>query len=737
MRISQVGPNVIQDFSGMTEESMAEYREGMDEYARSLPRKVAEDANTVRELLGSLPTLPALATLGFLTYALDPDTYVEWEREYVSNQVEWPTRVALSLPTPIPLDPASPVLDPAQFQTLLDTIQRLYFNLKHLIGSESVRRKKTKPGPLDVIIMLKRLHELSMRTLIYDHQQRAWLRRLFAPLKGDLDRLIGFDVEHAIGFVAQIGTHVNERVRERLAKGTGSVESVRPLLQEKGITRRDEQDKEIARLLSMWQTSFMDDAFTVSSGDLHPSDRATNFLDRFSLSFGLPEAPRPGPVTEVLERPLVSLGGGAYLAHMPLWLEAVKPNLESALKGDQNAWIKYEDLRAHELENVTAALWKAAIPAAAIDCNLTFTAKDGKPGELDVMCRVDRTLILCECKAGEIAPRHHQSRMLRSLKKGLRRAHEQGLKARDHLVSGGGEFFTLDGHSLRLSADDYDQIVLSVVTLDDVSAFTTNMAYAVGAQIFGHGELPWAVSVTDFEIIADMVDLSVLLPNYIMRRARIAPWEKFTAIEELDWFMHYLSQGLWFADDLSEAPPTNLMSFTKPLDDYYMFVYGPRLKPAAKPSIGIQPKYKELLRLLEEAHPTGWLEAAHILMDIDHETRKTVLRFKRDLLRKPGPAGRTLFVGDRMIAIYAEPAGLGLLRPAMVKYATAHMVTNGKERCAVIGVNPKYPDSAPLFAYVDAHRDPLPSKIAAAAFLSQFNSTYLNRSGERTRSAER
>jgi len=89
--------------------------------------------------------------------------------------------------------------------------------------------------------------------------------------------------------------------------------------------------------------------------------------------------------------------------------------------------------------------------------------------------------------------------------------------------------------------------------------------------------------VADFETITDLVDLNVLLPDYIMRRARLAKWEKFTAIEEMDWFMHYFTEGLWFADDLSQVGPTNLLSFTQPLDDYYMYVYGPRTKPAARP----------------------------------------------------------------------------------------------------------------------------------------------------------
>lgn len=729
LRLTHSGRALIFDRSQMTENAREQVRSSAKEYARSLPRLVAEDAERIRDLLHQLPTLPALSMLGFFAYGIDPDTYVESQHEWVSNEVEWPTRVALSLARPIDIDPSSPVLDAEGFQQLIDAVRGMHEKQKDLIATEFLRRGREAPNAKDMIVMQSRIHKLSIRTPIYPHQQKDWLQRLFNPVESSLKRLVGFTMDDAIRITEQISTVVNERLRERLAQGHNRRDELRAIARERGLESAAEQDQYVRWMFVTWLAAFMDVTFTFAPADFERPDIAEAFLDQFSLTFGLPEPPRPGSAPELMQRPVVKVGDEKYLCHMPLLLDAIRPNLESALKAHSKDWEAYEDVRSAALEEAAANLFRQAIPASAVDVGLAYELSGGSRGELDVMCKVDRTLILAECKAGAIEEPAKQGASLRSQRKILKKAHQQALRARDHIVDGTGVFRTKIGDTMTVSAEEFDRVVLSVVTIDDSSAYTTNSAHAVGAGIFEPRDIPWAVTVTDLEIIADLAELNAVLPHYLTRRARIAQWEQFTAIEELDWFMHYMSEGLWFADDLSQLGGINLASFTQPLDDYYTYKFGPRQRPAPKPSLEIQRQYKTLLQSLEEGGARGWLEAALILMDVDDKTRKTILRFIRDLLRKNAPAGRTLFVGDFMIALYSEPAGLGMLRPSMVRYAKSHMVKRDVSRCAAIGLNPRYPDSAPIFAYIDVRRDALPSLIESEAFLTKFNSTYLPRPG--------
>lgn len=395
------------------------------------------------------------------------------------------------------------------------------------------------------------------------------------------------------------------------------------------------------------------------------------------------------------------------------------------MRRDSVAWQKYEANRSDQLEAAAAGLWEKAIPAATVDRNLRYETQDGANGELDIMCRVDRTLVLCECKAGSLKFPTKQSRMLRSLKRILGKAHEQGIRAREHIQLGSGEFRRPDGETICIDASDYDRVILCVVTLDDATAFTTTMAHAVSAGVFAARDLPWVVSVTDLEIIADIAEFNLTVPHYLLRRARIAPLEKFSAIEELDWFMHYLEDGLWFADDLEQARGVNLMSFTQGLDEYYMYQFGERQKPAPRPKWYVKKAYKEVLGTVESSRRSGWLEAALMLANVDTPTQDLVLKYLRELRRKPYPTGRVLVVDDYIIAIYSERAKPGLLGLAMREYVKARMVTRGLRRAVVIGIDPTIPGVQPLVGYVDDRFDEMPSTSAAAKYLSRFDSKEL------------
>jgi hypothetical protein len=723
LRLIRSGRSIVMDDSFMSEEARSEWKANLRAYAKDLPRLVKEDATKVKQILGSLPTLPALSVLGYMAYRIDPDNYVEWEREWVSVQVEWPTRVALSLPSPIELDSKRPILEPKGFQELLDTLESLHSRMKDMISTEFVRRGRESPNDYDNLVLRHRQYQLNIRTLAYHHQQRAWLERLFNPLASELEYLLGFNVEDAIRFTVQISEAVGARLAEKIRLGRESMPEVERSAMKQ--TSSPEEARQFAEwAVSTWASTFMDEVFTVLPTDFDAPDRAAKFLQHFSLGFGQPDPGRPGASADLLLRPIVGVGSGQYLCHIPLLLDAIRANLEDVLKADKDTWQKYEDTRSTALEERTAELLAHAMPAACVDMGLKYRLPDGSEPDLDILCRIDRTLILCECKSGAVQPPHKQGTMLRSLRRLLGRAHEQALRAKQHITDSGGRFVKPSGEVIVIRPDEYDRIVLAVVTLDDIAPFSTNMAYAVGSGVFQADDIPWAVSVTDLEIISDICDLNGLLPHYLTRRSRTAMWDKFTAIEELDWFMHYLKDGLWFADDLDQTSPVNLLSFTQPLDDYYMYTHGPRRKPAPKPGLECSAEFKDLLVKADSRRRAGWMEACLMLLEVSRETQETILQMLRDLRRKTKPAGRVLLVGDFLIALYAEPAKLGMLRPAMMRYAKAHMVKGGVQRAVCIGLDNAYGGS-PLIGYIDAAKETMPSLVWADSYLSRFDSRRL------------
>ncbi len=713
----------------MAPEQLEAIQARFEQYARDLPRLVADEERRVCGMLRSLPTLPVLATLAFDILVQNPDTYVEADQRRIANELEWLTRVAIGLPEPVALDPTRPLLDGPAYRALDEALSRLYEYVKELLLSEHVRYGRPEPSPSDEIRARSRVHLTMSRSLSYEHQRIALLLQgLFGPFERELEDAVGFTAGDVIRYTAAIAELVNGRMRERDGQLKAGLEDLRQAARAQGFSSKAEIDQ-VARSAGMaWVASVGYVDWIVEPGQLdNDVDRARSFLDRFSLGFGQPQAPPAGPVLDLLDRPLVALGGDQFFCNLFVFLtDAAKRNLEDALQQDQEVWDRYQSHRASFLEQQTAQHLSAAMPSAELHRNLRYEGEEGA-GELDLLVRLDRIVLLCECKAGSITPPQRQgNRLRRALRGVLGEAHYQALRARRH-IHNGGAFTTQDGDNIAIDPESVDHFFVMVATLDEVSSFVTNLAIPVAEGIFEAGDIPWAVSVTDLELIADMVDLNVLLPHYLVRRARIASQAHLTAIEEMDWFMHFVNEGLYFADDLDSLGAVSLDSFTQPMDEYYEYIAGRRQKPAPKPQVRMRAKYRTLIRRLEAAAPPGWASGALLLANYGLEGQDDVLRELRAVTVRGTPVGRVLIndtpSGRDAVILFGTPIQAGRLRSAMRDYAKATMVRDEIDRAIVIGMNQHYPVSVPQFMYIDAGRDGALPDAEVEKILRPFNST--------------
>ena len=289
----------------MEPEQLDAFRARSEQYARDLPRLVADAVREVRGMLGSLPTLPVLATLAFDILARNPDTYVEAEQRRVANELEWLTRVALELPEPIVLDPAQPVLDGPAYRALDEALSRLYEAVKDLLLSEHVRQGRREPSPLDEIRARSRLHLTTVRSLSYEHQRVALLQGLFGPFERELEDAIGFTAGDVIRYAAAIAELVNGRMQERLGQLKTGHEGLRRAARAQGLSAEAEIEHFARSAGVVWLASVGYVDWIIEPRQLDDDvDRARSFLDRFSLGFGQPQAPPAGPVLDLLDRPL-------------------------------------------------------------------------------------------------------------------------------------------------------------------------------------------------------------------------------------------------------------------------------------------------------------------------------------------------------------------------------------------------------------------------------------------------
>ena len=130
-----------------------------------------------------------------------------------------------------------------------------------------------------------------------------------------------------------------------------------------------------------------------------------------------------------------------------------------------------------------------------------------------------------------------------------------------------------------------------------------------------------------------MLEFPSQLVHFLQRRGRLNALGRMEAADELDWFGHYLSEGLYFEENSPDLQ-VGLLSYTTEFDDYYLYEQGQRSTPAAKPRQPMPDYMRQLLAELEEEHPPGYLTGALILLDLSTESREEFARLAEMQRRK-------------------------------------------------------------------------------------------------------
>jgi hypothetical protein len=121
---------------------------------------------------------------------------------------------------------------------------------------------------------------------------------------------------------------------------------------------------------------------------------------------------------------------------------------------------------------------------------------------------------------------------------------------------------------------------------------------------------------------------------------------KFSAVDELDLFMLFLSGGLWVEPDpdrvseefLGVAPstgkerrryqdsavPTRVMTQTDELDAWVYFQEGSSDVEVEKPSFGVLPGIARIVDLLQDGHKPGWFRFSADLLNLAEESQESL-----------------------------------------------------------------------------------------------------------------
>lgn len=493
----------------------------------------------------------------------------------------------------------------------------------------------------------------------FDHMKEMLLG-IESELPCDLSGTLGWSIADAVAVGDAIITLVDQRMNERLERGGREFEQLYLRAWPLGRGRLARSVKRIwpphrrsgnARYLyglTAWTAFLMQDVtlFTVdelAAVAMVDRQRVGSLLGDAALKLGECTEHHlryPSPTPPLLIRPCIEVGSESYLVPVPTSFSwAIRALVEERLKtptpdGTPSVWSAYERARARFTERQTVLQFARAFPHAGAFHSLKYSwERDGEivQGELDGLIIADDTALIVEVKAGTLSPgarRGAPDSLREELEDLIGEAHSQALKAHEFMRSAPVvEFEPAEGGVLGVKSGELNNFVLVTVNLDPLDMFTTNLNRLVDLGVLSEGSLPWSVSYLDLVEIVAALEFPVQLLHFLKRRHRVNEIGFVEAFDEIDWFGHYLKEGLYFeplVEERTEGGPRaawNITGYSEDLDAHFMHderYTGP------KPPMPRQPMpegMRMMLRELEDSQHHGYLHISQALLDLDWKSR--------------------------------------------------------------------------------------------------------------------
>jgi hypothetical protein len=692
--------------------------------ADELPGDMAADRDSLREFLSRAPLLQLLANWTVLHYT-GPGTVREGEIPPFLG-LEYLTWLGITLDPPPPLQ--GDWIQPEVYNEIDRLLGNQINGTQWRISTDHLRREVASPTPLEEAVFRARLHHLFVRLPAYAAHRKEQLEALFGPFSAELRAAIGFDIESALDLIEAAGQLVERMLNERIERARRIVDRLSPVLS--GRAAEEELDDEERRMLAAIRARGAEDpvgelestttawlffgvelAFTLSPSLLADEagcdeETARSFLKHFSLTMPQPQIGDGLPsVYEPLQQaPLIDLGNDTWFCPLTghLW-EAVRPSFEALIAADTRLWGRYERHRSQFVETRALELLAQVSPHSATHHGLTYEFDDGegvRRYELDGLVVVDRVGIVLEAKAGTLRPaarRGAAGSLVDDLEALIGEAQHQAARAARFIRSQSTVTFESSAGDVTVSGDALDRLILVTVSLDELLVFTTHVASIKDLVDLPADVRAWAVSLSDLRVITELVEGMGQLIHYLDRRLALEELDVATQ-DELDWFGHYLDEGLFF------DPSTGHLivgTYTDAIDAYYMSLAGAREEPADIPRQKMPPLLRELMVRLEQEGPEGFVEAVVMLLDGGTDERQLVARNLRDRRERAaitGFAGFRVGLEDGKMLVYA--AGVGVTPEFFRNYVAAAKYTNRRD--TTIGILESVGGRDPLVVHMVA-----------------------------------
>ena len=672
----RVGPLTIERYGRRLQASVdtnapnfEHFRKAIEGAVAAAPAAYEERLARLQETLAEFDAFDVLAALWMVNAVANPETYKEWEHPGVIAIPEFAAALLLRRASRAGARAVAPVPGEA--------VVRVQDELHELIQLNAIMLMEDSAGGpegLDAFGQMRaagRTHRLAVRSPSYDWQESQTVRELFddKQIRDDVLAACGFTVRTALAATNGVSEIALERLRERAEqarafgnllltdlrahregkalkdpRSLGIVEQLAPL-------EHKDAERAIHTRLIAWSQYALGETMSFTAQDLadhtgSDRDEIAAYLALFSLRFGVERESERPEIEDVRHRPIVDDGCGHHLCvSVPSLHWALRPAIERALKErSEKSFMRYERHRAKVIERRAVAALKKALDPDWVHEGLYYDVEeDGikKRVEVDGLLRTDSALFIVESKASSMRPsaRRLAPASLRDwLKREVSNAARQARRARRALVDEPSRPPLRDqsGKVITVALDGVSHSFELIVVLEDLAAVAASTWLLADAGVLPNDPIPFLVTLHDLELICEIVERPCELIHYLQRRRRMDETRRAWAVDELDYFMHYLLFGLFWDDAKSTdgAPPEHLLSHTEQLDSWFFYQRGIRKTPAERPSANHHPDVAAMLDCLERSRAPGRLDAALAILDLDGKPRRKIASLLKNLKRR-------------------------------------------------------------------------------------------------------
>jgi hypothetical protein len=486
-----------------------------------------------------------------------------------------------------------------------------------------------------------KIYSLNVRGDTYPHKLFELADDLFSQHDHWFTQKLGFTINQAIQISKSITEEYSQRFNESKNGLKGRAKKFVDELLERGEgEERDREDleKRAAVYLLFGRSDsllcFTVDELTMFSGVSH--NVCERYLERMSQTFGYRnvkfpdvfENPLAAPwdYNSLYERPIIA-HEGRYFLPVPSLLPTVLFNtFHYDLITDLTYRETYNAKRGPWLEKRTADCFGKIFPPNEIFLNAKYKVGK-KTEEVDVLVLHDRKIFIVQCKSKRLRYESEIGKDFEFIKddleKGIKESFDQGVKARNYIRDNAEPQFTNSEGDFLIDAAQVTDIFLVSVTLGNYQNLVTRLANINPAlNLFSDNQYPWAVSLFDLEVVAELIDQPSTFIHYVSWRLQVEQTEFDLSGDELDLLGFYFSQGLFFeTDEFKELNGVGLSGFSSEIDQY-MFEKYERGGNPSKPKQKMPSNFDRYLEDIEKLPSAYKIDCALRLLDLSYPVRE-------------------------------------------------------------------------------------------------------------------